>query len=140
MADYGDAGINGVAGLTKPYTNGSAPSIYDTATNPTLSQVENWLVEISAELNIQLGNAYFDTPITALAVIPAITNFANKEVVKMIEQEVRNRSAIGPTGDTSSSDSFALTENVGKFVKDNARGFQSNGANRQSQFVLKAFG
>jgi hypothetical protein len=139
MADYGDAGINGVAGITKPYTD-SGTGLYTAATNPTLSQVENWLDEISSELNIELGNVYFLTPVTEPAVTPALDLFANQQVAKFIEQWVRKRSSRGPTNRNATTDTFNLTDAVGDFVKNKRRGFESNGAATERQFVFKAFG
>lgn len=138
MADYGDAGLNGVAGLTKPYTNSSG--VYDATTNPTLTQVENWLDEISSAMNAQLGNMYFVTPVTAAAALPMLNNFANQQVAKLIEQEVRNRSSRGPTTRNASKSQFELMQNVETFIRDNARGIESNGASRNSQIIFRTHG
>lgn len=138
MADYGDAGVNGVSGMTKPYANNTG--VYDTTTNPTLAQVENWLDEISAALNMQLGNAYFVTPITAVSVKPSLDVFANQQVAKLIELIIRKRASRGPSGNNVQGSTFELTQDVGMFVMENARGFESNGAVRNSQMVYIANG
>jgi len=59
-----------VAAMAKMYTRAGVwvdpvpaiPGPYDKGTNPTLTQVETWLANISGQMNLALGQAYFIVP------------------------------------------------------------------------------
>jgi hypothetical protein len=59
-----------VAAMAKMYTRAgiwvdpvpAVPGPYDKGTNPSLTQVEQWLVNVSAQMNLALGNANFIVP------------------------------------------------------------------------------
>lgn len=53
--------VSGVAALTNRWTSSGS---YNTTTRPTLAQVEGWIDQVSATLNVALAGAGFAIPIT----------------------------------------------------------------------------
>ena len=51
------------------------PAGADPGTNPTLTQVETWLDNISAQMNIALGASWFVTPVTSGDAYKAISQY-----------------------------------------------------------------
>lgn len=64
-----------VAGMSRTWTdNGSFvdPDAYLSGTNPTLTQVEAWIEQISVMMDLALANNGFTVPVTEAAVLPAL--------------------------------------------------------------------
>jgi hypothetical protein len=71
--------VSDVAALARVWTdNGSFvdPTVYVTGTNPTLSQVDTWLEQVSAQVDLALANHQFIVPIdgTLTEVVNAISS------------------------------------------------------------------
>lgn len=71
MADYGTT--TEVEALTRRYTNGGK---FDTQSNPTNTQVDNWLDQLSSVLNTLLAGEGFAIPIADGIVKPMIDAIA----------------------------------------------------------------
>ncbi len=77
---YGTAAM--VAGLSKRYT---AAGFYSAATNPTLTQVESWIDQVSGTVNVLLSEQGFTIPLTQpdaklaieAIVVEAVTDLAH---------------------------------------------------------------
>lgn len=64
-----------VAGLARTWTENGAfldPDVYVSGTNPTLTQVETWLEQISVMMDLALANNGFLVPVTQQTVIKAL--------------------------------------------------------------------
>jgi len=72
---YGSAA--GVAAHNAQWTNNGEwlddDGIYETATDPSLSQVEAWLEQVSNSVDVRLADAGFDTPVTLEVVVSELT-------------------------------------------------------------------
>jgi hypothetical protein len=56
----------GVAALSAQWTDNGAwvdPDVYETGTNPTLTQIENWLVQVSNAVDVRLADHGFAVPV-----------------------------------------------------------------------------
>jgi hypothetical protein len=78
----------GVAALSYLYTNNGVfldADSYVTATKPSLSEVEEWLTEASASLDIALEDEGFITPVTVAAVLPSLNGKVQAVVKDMVD-------------------------------------------------------
>lgn len=69
-----------VAALTKRFTNAGA---YDTTTNPALAQVEGWIDQVSATLNVLLAESGFSVPVAQADCVLMLKNFVTTQVADL---------------------------------------------------------
>lgn len=125
---YGDA--TGVAGLAKIWTDDGEwtdPISGSSPTNPTLTQVNDWLSEISDIFNTALSSAGFKVPVTESKSVNAISLIVEEYAAKLA------RAANGE--DISTSSIQSLMNDILKWVTLNAGGLEANGADRTNTNV-----
>ena len=71
----------GVAALAPRYAN--AACRFDANTTPTLSQLMEWLAQVSAMLDVALAGYGVATPVVMSAVLPMLDAFTNAQVAAM---------------------------------------------------------
>lgn len=103
MATYGTAA--GVAAYTAHMTNVSGA--FDTTTNPTLAQVEEFLVQMSARLTGWLAHASYVVPVNQADAKAILDNYANMGAAGLCE--LTQRSA-GATDDVNQRENKFLRE------------------------------
>lgn len=80
---YGTAA--GVAGRVRSMTGGATvPGVFDANTVPTLSSVEAWINQFSADLNGALASFGFDTPVTQSIALKQCTGLVEEAVAEMV--------------------------------------------------------
>jgi hypothetical protein len=83
---YGTAA--GVAALSSMWTRAGLfydDSLYDTATKPSLTQVESWLADVSSSLDICLSDEGFITPVVAVEVLPSLNHLVESIVKDLVD-------------------------------------------------------
>jgi hypothetical protein len=75
---YGSA--DDVAALTRRFTNSGE---YDSSTIPMLAQVESWIDQVSATLNVLLAEQGFTIPIVQATVALMLKNFVTTQVADL---------------------------------------------------------
>lgn len=123
MADYGTS--TGVLAYSRRLLDGN--SAFNSETRPTLTEVNQFLGEASAALNIALAQCGFSTPVTTPST--AVTFFdgwANRQAVEFVES---TQVGVGFSGDAGNrADYFAgLTQRALEFVKSNELGLKRMG-------------
>ena len=128
--------VAGVAALAYRWTN--EQETFDTTTEPTLAQIEAWINQVSAMLNVALAQCRYSTlPITIDTITDMMDGYVNQTVSTIVE----GRHDIGRLGPT------ALTNNVtgsvrsmwqvvggeaATFIKDNCDAFEYLGLSREA--------
>ena len=69
-----------VAAFTRRFTTAGS---YDTTTTPTLAQVEGWIDQVSATLNILLAEQGFAVPLTQADCVLMLKNFVATQVADL---------------------------------------------------------
>lgn len=122
--------VAGVAVLTPIHA--TETGTYTTRTRPTLTQVETFIDEVSAALNIMLSTVGFTIPISDADVTPLLDMFVNQEVASIIEG-MKGSGRFGPTRDRGRPSRFAVIhEDVATFVENYALGIERQGAARSN--------
>lgn len=118
----------GVAKLTKRYSNGAGD--FDEGTDPTQATVEEWIDEVSSQLNVMLADERFSIPITQADCVRALNSFVNQEVAMLVEGS-HNAGRFGPTAKSPTGSRLSLvSKHVDEFVQKKAGGFAALGASR----------
>lgn len=79
----------GVASLAGVWTDNGEwldPDAYDEGTTPTLTEIERWLDQISAQVNTALKNAGFVTPVTHTETVQALGLFVEGFVADLADR------------------------------------------------------
>jgi len=128
---YGSTG--GVAALTPRYANGSG--VYDATTRPTLTQVEGFIDQVSALINVMLAREGFDIPITNADALLMLAMFVNEEVAQICEG-INGSGRFGPGQKQIGQSRYKLiTADVQEFIDANAEGIEALGASRATSDV-----
>ena len=80
---YGSA--LGVAAFTPRYTNAAGVFDNSTPTTPTLAQVNEWLANLSAALDVAMSGAGLPSPATQTAVVEMLDGWINGNVAWLVE-------------------------------------------------------
>lgn len=126
--------VTGVADLVPRYA--TETGTFDTATRPTLSQVETYIDEVSAIVNVILAGEGFTTPVTESTVVMMLDLFVNQEVASIAEG-VNGSGRFGPRDKTGTgANRFSLIlKDFNTFIKDTAVGIERMGAARSYSLI-----
>jgi len=127
---YGDAAEIGA--LVPRHTD---KGIFTGLTRPTLTQVETWVDQVSAVVNIMLADSGFsDVPVTQADVKLALDHFVNQEVAAIAEG-VNGSGRFGPTGKRGGSQGrwAVIVEDVQEFLATFAIGIERLGVDRPTE-------
>lgn len=83
--EYGSA--EGVAALARVHTDNGEfidPDVYIEGTNPTLTQVQTWLEEVSTYVDLALGSEGFEIPVTQESAVKALNGIVNALVSDLV--------------------------------------------------------
>lgn len=117
-----------IAVLTPRWANGLG--VYDTTTQPTLTQVEGFVDQVSALLNAMLAEQGFKIPVSQADSVSALGMFVNEEVAAVIEG-IHGSGRFGPTAKAPGKGRFAvIMDEATEFIKAQADGFERLGAAR----------
>jgi len=117
-----------VAALTKRYTNAG---VFDTNTNPTIAQVEQFIDRRSGLLNVKLSALGFDIPVTQATVKLMLDDIVVSQVSELVfyansagrfHDNQKGRQGIGIT----------LDAELNKWLEENAEGMEALGASRSA--------
>src|SRR5262245_48317756 len=124
---YGTAA--GVASYVPRYANNSA-TFDNTITRPKLTDVENFINQISSLVNSMLSSNGFHIPISQSDVKSAITIFIEQEVAAIAEG-INGSGRFGPTTKSPGQSRFGIImDDIEAFITQNADGFENMGAVR----------
>ena len=126
---YGTAA--GVAALTPTFTRDGAfydAGASDTATTPTLAQVNTWLDEVSALMDNALATEAFITPVTDADVLPILNGYVQGIVHDLVHfSRKAGRFYSKRALDAGSSPFNLITSEITDWVKANYEGFVNQG-------------
>lgn len=123
---YGSAA--GAAVYARQYAD--ADQTFTDATKPTLTEVEQWIDEVSAILNVQLADLRFSVPVTQADAALMLGNFVNQEAAALV-LGMHNQGRFGPTDSNQNSGRFdMLLSDVQTFLHSTAGGLEAIGASR----------
>lgn len=74
--------VSGVAALSAQWTDSG---VFTSSTKPTVSQVTQWLEDVSTSLDIALSDFGFSTPITATAILPSLNLLVQGIVKELVD-------------------------------------------------------
>lgn len=121
---YGAA--SDVAALTPRFTtNGS----YDSSSRPTLSQVDAWIDQVSAILNVLLAEANFTIPVTQKDVALLLKHFVATEVADLANY-ANSAGRFFSDKNMTTGPWQAIQSEAAKFISEHAEGLQNLGAGR----------
>jgi hypothetical protein len=127
--------VAGVVARARRYADKAGE--FTLATAPTLAQVEGWIDQVSALVNSILAQNRFSIPVTQSDVALILAGFVEDEVSAMVEG-ANGSGRFGPGNQNERRSRYEIvTSEVGKFVSDNAAGFEAMGVPRNS-LVTKA--
>lgn len=125
---------DGVAALAYRWTNASG--VFDATTEPTIAQVESWIDQVSAMMNVALANCRYTTfPITIDTITEMMDGYVNQTVATVCE----GRHDIGRLGPTALTNSVTgsvrsmwavVGGEAATFIKDNCDAFEYLGLTR----------
>ena len=124
----------GVAAFAQMWTVGGAwvdpatgPPVVE-GTNPTLTQVTAWLVEISAMMDLALSNAGFVVPVTVSAAVGAITPYVQALVADLCHAaNSSGRFFTERIIERGMSPMIIVQQNINGWVEDNTQGLMNLG-------------
>jgi hypothetical protein len=125
--------VAGVAALAVRWTNAGA---FDGTTKPTLTQVESWIDQISAAINLTMAECRYTTlPITIDTITDSFDMFVNQMVADIVEGS-HDIGRLGPsaltnpnTGSVRSMWKLVFGE-VATYIKDHCNSFEYLGLPR----------
>ena len=128
---YGSTG--GVAGLTPRYATSSG--VFDATTRPTLTQVESYIDQVSATINVMLARLGFSIPVSNAQGVLMLALFVNEEVAQIVEG-INGSGRFGPGQKQIGRSRYQLiTADVQEFIDTNAEGLEAIGATRTTSDV-----
>jgi len=124
---YGDTGE--IAAICPQFVDGTS-KIFDTATQPTLLQVESAVDQISAILNSYIATSGFAIPISQADAKLALDIFVNHEAAGWV-RGVNHSGRFGPTTKSEGQGWITvLMKEVGEFIDMVSKGWEELGATR----------
>ncbi len=129
---YGNAA--GVAGFARTWTDNGAfldSDAYVTGTNPSLTQVEEWLEQVSQMVDVAFANSGFSVPVTAPAVLKAIDAKVNAMVADLVHL-VHNKGRLlsDRIVESGRSPEEVLESDIMRWVASRVTGFEAMGVPR----------
>ena len=121
-----------VAALTPRFT---ATGSYSTGTKPTLAQVEGWIDQVSAVLNILLAEERFSIPVTQSDCVLALKNFVATEVADLCNY-ANSAGRFFQNQQFQTGPWQAIQKEAAEFIGKHAAGFENLGATRTSTGVV----
>jgi hypothetical protein len=115
-----------VAALTRRFTNAGS---YDTTTTPTLTQVEGWIDQISAILNVLLAEQGFAIPITDADIVLMLKNFVTTQVADLCNYANSAGRFFSEKG-LKTGPWSAIQKEAAEFIEQHAAGIENLGATR----------
>lgn len=123
---YGTAAGVGVYARNYADTNQE----FTDATTPTLTEVEEFIDEVSAILNVQLAAHRFSIPITQADAKRMLDNFVNQEAAALV-LGMHNHGRFGPSNKQMVNGRFSLLlSDIQSFLAANQNGLEAIGATR----------
>lgn len=117
-----------VASLTKRYTTAG---VYDAASNPTVTEVESWIDDVSATMNAVLAGAGFSIPVTQTDAKAAIAAFVVGVVADLCHaQNNAGRFFTQKALESGVNPLAAIRRELKAWVEENAAGLAALGAAR----------
>jgi hypothetical protein len=115
-----------VAALTKRFTSAGA---YSTTTTPSLAQVEAWIDQISAILNVLLAEQRFSIPITDADIVLMLKNFVAMQVADLCNYANSAGRFFSEKG-LKTGPWAAIQKDAAEFIEQHAVGMEKLGATR----------
>jgi hypothetical protein len=115
-----------VAALTKRFTDAGS---YTTSTTPTLAQVENWIDQISAILNVLLAEQGFSIPITNPTTVLMLKSFVTTQVADLCNYANSAGRFFSEKG-LKTGPWAAIQKDAAEFIAEHASGIEKLGATR----------
>lgn len=129
---YGTA--DGVGGLSPTFSDDGSfydDAISQTATKPTLTQVEEWLAQVSSLMDTALSDEGFTVPITNTSVLPEINLLVNGITKDLVDYSRKSgRFYAKRSLDAGTSPFMAIDEELHEWVKRKTQGFVNLGVPR----------
>lgn len=130
--------LAGVAALAKQFTdNGEFTDadclncLQSLETNPTKSEVESWLDQISAAMDTALAGEGFVTPVTHANSVKSITMIVNQYVADLVKYANNNgRFATERARESGIEPLVTIEKNIRAWAHSNAAGLEAGGADR----------
>ena len=118
--------VEDVAALTPRFTK---TGMYDGSTRPSLAQVENWINQVSATLNILLAEQSFAIPVTQADCVLALRNFVTTQVADLCNY-ANSAGRFFQNQQFSTGPWQAIQKEAADFIAAHAEGFEKLGATR----------
>ena len=109
----------GVAALAPRYAN--AAGRFDANTTPTLSQLMEWLAQVSAMLDVALAGYGVATPVVMSAVLPMLDAFTNAQAAAMV-RGVNGQGQFAEKPTTADEMLLIIGDAAGAWVRKNVIG------------------
>ena len=130
----------GVAALCKQFTDngeftdaGCLDCLQELETNPTKSEVDSWLDQISAAMDTALAGEGFVTPVTHVNAVKSITMIVNQYVADLVKYANNNgRFATERARESGIEPLVTIEKNIRAWAHNNAAGLEAGGADRIS--------
>lgn len=132
---YGSAA--GVASRARTWTRSGTfidPDVYQNGTPTTLTEVTDWLAEISQTVNVAFENEGFVTPVTLATVLESINGKVNAAVADLVHlAHNKGRLFSDRIQQSGKSGEDIVKSELVRWVQDNANGFEAMGVPRRVQ-------
>lgn len=134
---YGD--VDNVAALARVWTDNGQfvdADIYgDGGTNPSLTQVETWLAQVSSTLDLVLATQGFDVPVTEVLAVAAIDPLVEALVVDLCHASNSTGRFAVTGGVDNLSPLLQIRKELDEWVALNAVGLEGMGVTKSSSYV-----
>jgi len=134
---YGD--IDNVAALARVWTDNGQfvdDDLYGNGgTNPSKTQVEAWLAQVSGVLDLALATQGFDVPVTATLAIAAIDALVESLVVDLCHASNSTGRFAVTNGVDNISPLLQIRKELDEWVMLNAVGIEGMGASKSTTYV-----
>lgn len=130
--------VNNVEALARVWTDNGQfvdPDVYVDGTNPSLTQVEAWLAQVSSTLDLVLASQGFDTPVTSVSALAAIDPLVEAFVVDLCHAS-NSTGRFAVTGGVASASPFLqIRKDLDEWVTLNAVGLEGMGVTKSKSYV-----
>lgn len=127
---------SGVASFARTWTNDGVfldPDAYQDGTPTTLTEVENWLEEVSQIVDVAFANERFIVPVEEPTVLKAINAKVNSMVADLVHLAHEKGRLFSDRIQSSGKSSEAILESeIASWVSSKADGFEAMGVLRRS--------
>jgi hypothetical protein len=133
--------VDGVAALSAMWSDNGHfydEDVYQRPTVPSLSQVEEWLAQVSASLDVALAIYGFVVPITVAAVLPSLDQKVNGIVRDLVDySHGAGRFFTTQSIESGVSPFAAIEKELRDWVAESAYGFEALGCLRNREYPGK---